>query len=275
MKWKRNFRQSFFSGTLVIHDAQWDDSAADLVEWALLSNCLKSIDFHHCSLNSFPQNLMYCKRLETLNLRGNPLNNLGGSTDYDETKVMSFLRNETILSKDLKLVFIGEASVGKTTLMRKLVNSTEGLETNISTDGVDMGDLLLSGFHFSCWDFGGQALYRYVHQLFLSEKCLALLLFDLRTPENDVIPHLHFWFQSLILRSPSSICLLVGTHSSSFSSSVAEERCRRVFEPLETLYRTVLKGMITVDAISNHNISSLKYSIVKFAQDMVCASFSI
>ena len=63
-------------------------------------------------------------------------------------------------------MLVGEPAAGKTTLVRRLkgeVCSHKLSQTNISTDGIDLGEVVLHGIRFMCWDFGGQEVSLYLY----------------------------------------------------------------------------------------------------------------
>ncbi len=58
-----------------------------------------------------------------------------------------------------KVMVVGEAGVGKTTMLRRLTGWTAADSQKrppIATDGVDLGDLHINGIRFVCWDFAGE-----------------------------------------------------------------------------------------------------------------------
>jgi len=73
------------------------------------------------------------------------------------------------------------------------------------------------------WDFAGQEIYYATHQLFLSERSVFLIVFNLASPMHNYIK---FWLESVHKRAPGSPVVLVGTHAD-------DERCSE--EYLETI----------------------------------------
>ena len=61
--------------------------------------------------------------------------------------------------RTIKLLVVGEAAVGKTTLLLSLQrHNTKQAIKPLATDGVDLGELILEDAHFICYDFAGQVL---------------------------------------------------------------------------------------------------------------------
>ena len=60
--------------------------------------------------------------------------------------------------RTIKLLVVGDAAVGKTTLVMTLRgHNTKDLKS-IATDGIDMGDIMINDVNFTCYDFAGQVL---------------------------------------------------------------------------------------------------------------------
>jgi GTPase SAR1 family protein len=96
---------------------------------------------------------------------------------------------------DVKLLFIGEGNVGKTSLLRQLAGAQEeGGRTarraaalpNVATDGIDIVPWARPAGRpsFRAWDFAGQRDYLLTHQYFLTGRAVYLVVFNaaLRTP---------------------------------------------------------------------------------------------
>ena len=114
----------------------------------------------------------------------------------------------------MKLMLVGYANRGKTTLVARLQGKEYGDE---STVGVDVSEWWYRpsvgrrAFHFSIWDFGGQEEYYATHQCFLSQRSLYLLLFNLKHGDKGV-EELRPWLNNIALRAPCSCVIIIGTH---------------------------------------------------------------
>ena len=114
----------------------------------------------------------------------------------------------------MKLMLVGYANRGKTTLVARLQGKEYGDE---STVGVDVSEWWYRpsvgrrAFHFSIWDFSGQEEYYATHQCFLSQHSLYLLLFNLKHGDKGV-EELRPWLNNIALRAPRSCVIIIGTH---------------------------------------------------------------
>lgn len=98
-----------------------------------------------------------------------------------------------------KMLIVGEARVGKTSLRTKLENvdsdlpheydTTHGIDITIHKDSftTDDGHPFISHI----WDFGGQVIYHATHQFFLTKRSLYILVDDSSRDDVD----LDYWFQ--------------------------------------------------------------------------------
>ncbi|HET8774519.1 MAG TPA: COR domain-containing protein [Thermoanaerobaculia bacterium] len=88
-----------------------------------------------------------------------------------------------------KLILVGRGEVGKTSLVRRLVeNDFRGDESK--TQGINIATWpVLSGansFRLNIWDFGGQEIMHATHQFFLTERSLYLLVLNGREGGEDL-----------------------------------------------------------------------------------------
>ncbi len=159
-----------------------------------------------------------------LNLYGNPLESppveivmQGPSAvrNYFEQ-----LAKESLLLLESKLLIVGGGEVGKTTLMRKLLDNVfvvvPGQEP--TTHGIKIKPWRLScslendtqpsrDISLSIWDFGGQAIYHSTHQFFLTKRSLYLFVWEARK-EEDTGPF-DYWLNIIKLLSDNSPVIVV------------------------------------------------------------------
>jgi internalin A len=97
---------------------------------------------------------------------------------------------------EIKVLFVGEAKAGKTSLMHRLLdNSFNPLESQ--TDGIHIEDFKfdeletfqnqtqLHGITAYFWDFGGQEIMSSTHQFFMTKRSLYLLVLEARKDEKS------------------------------------------------------------------------------------------
>lgn len=123
---------------------------------------------------------------------------------------------------EAKLIILGEAGAGKTSLAHKIENpdyelregekSTEGIDviryrfpTTIHTreDGKEKAQQ--RNFQVNIWDFGGQEIYHATHQFFLTRRSVYVLVCDDRKEDTDF----SYWLHVVEMLSDASPLLIV------------------------------------------------------------------
>lgn len=117
----------------------------------------------------------------------------------------------------VRAIFIGDGAVGKTSLIRRLHGEpiVEGKET--MTPGIEIKQWSLpdSDIKARFWDFGGQVMSHSMHQFFLRERCLYILLVDAgserekreHTTAND---RAEYWLEHIKAFGNAASVMLVG-----------------------------------------------------------------
>ena len=102
-----------------------------------------------------------------------------------DNKIPAYQKPQKFISA--KVVLMGESGVGKTALAHRLSqdeyiipDSTHGM--NVFPIDFDFNDSKLIKKEILLWDLAGQDDYRLIHQLFIDETALALILFN---PQSD------------------------------------------------------------------------------------------
>lgn len=89
---------------------------------------------------------------------------------------------------EVKVIFLGEASAGKTSLVKRLLgedfdskeSQTHGIRIRKAPFAMDDGDTVTAHL----WDFGGQEVMHATHQFFLSQRSVYVLLLNSRNDDQ-------------------------------------------------------------------------------------------
>jgi len=154
---------------------------------------------------------------------------------------------------EAKLIIVGEAGAGKTTLAKKIKNPEYQLESQErSTEGIDVvrwsfpaavrvkrdgrEELHQTDFKVSIWDFGGQEIYHSTHQFFLTRRSLYVLVADDRKEDTDF----NWWLQVVELLSDRSPLLIVQNEKQDRQRDIDLGSLRAHFLNLGEAFRTNL-----------------------------------
>ena len=197
----------------------------DLCEISDSITRLKNLSWFQVSENpnihTIPEDLALLDKLQTFSFEGCQIADevLKLRSDKGSAKniqrYLSAKREGKSAWRRMKLMFMGESNAGKTSLVRALARSGQGICSNkyagvmryairqhhdmekleqerkgmpeLSTVGVDLNDWFypkdnsdpkMPPIWFDTWDFAGQEVYQITHQYFISRRCLYLLVFN-------------------------------------------------------------------------------------------------
>ena len=220
-----------------------------------------------------PSEMGQLTSLFDLNLKGlNDINDPPKSIQKDPVSCVRYLNNKRRCPQSfyrMKLMLVGCANRGKTTLVACLQGRRCGNEATVGVDISEWSYRTNIGrptFYFSIWDFGGQKEYYATHQCFLSQESLYLLLFNLRHGREGV-KELQPWLNNLALRVPQSCVIIVGTHLDEMRNENVGEilaYVNTIAEPFQNRLRIV--DVLAVGLKNNiRNVSTLKNAIYNHA----------
>ena len=113
--------------------------------------------------------------------------------------LLEFEKGDNKRLNEARIIILGDKGVGKTSLARKLRDLNAPMPEPIeSTKGVDTTLWKISkekeSLNVYIWDFAGHAVTHAVHQFFLSERCLYIVVNDGRKEKRD---RLEYWLDHM------------------------------------------------------------------------------
>ncbi len=242
---------------------------------------LKQLWLSKNELTALPESLRRVSGLEHLYLHGNealdiPPEVLGPTfedifrTPREPAKPADILayyfrsRRETRRRlNEAKILIVGQGAVGKTSLVKMLVDSQKCDEHEAKTEGIDIvkwqvparkDETAKDGeIRLNVWDFGGQEIMHATHQFFLTKRSLYLLVLDARKGENEC--NIHYWLK--IIQSyggDSPVLVVTNKHEDAHHLDLNETRLQRDYAPN-------VKGFFKVSCMTGNGIAKLRAAI--------------
>ncbi len=169
-------------------------------------------------ITSLPAEMTNLSNLQVLDLRNNYLNIppeiLENRTNPNS--IISYYFNTASIPNDektplraAKLLLVGQGSVGKTSVVNRLVKNIFNPDEN-KTDGINITrwKTLDSKYDLNVWDFGGQEIMHATHQFFLTRRAIYLLVIDVRL--DEVGNRLDYWLKTIESFGGESPIIIVG-----------------------------------------------------------------
>jgi len=231
------------------------------------------------ALNNLPTEIGELESLKKFRIENNPLNELAKDVVWEMMRkgskvVLSYLRQRRMESSwsQMKLMFLGQEGVGKTSLIRCFVRQSKD-EANqlsgdtVSTDGIQIGSWKVDqALTFSIWDFGGQAVFYPTHQFFLTNRSVYLLVFKMSDPNS--VKRISYWLKKVKTITTEKVAvLIVGTHLDACEPSVVESTMNSLKKSFPSIYNPEVKGFYAVSCKSKKGLSTLKKALKQAARD--------
>ena len=230
-----------------------------------LSNLFR-LDLDGNRLTNLPENITKLSKLKELSIRNNPLDTppieIANKGIEDIREYFRQLKEEgREYIYEAKLLIVGEAGAGKTTLANKIHCPVYKMQDNqASTEGIDVikwSFPLLEKereFKVNIWDFGGQEIYHATHQFFLTKRSLYTLVVDSRKEDTDF----YYWLNLVELLSDNSPLLIIKNEKQDRKRDINERALRGQFTNLAETLATNLKTNRGLEEI----ITNVKHYIV-------------
>ncbi|MHC1596479.1 MAG: COR domain-containing protein [Candidatus Syntropharchaeales archaeon] len=179
--------------------------------------CLTTLDLRDNQLTALPPEIAELTCLTEFDLIGNPLPippEILAKKDEPATIINYYLQHEAGEKKPMneaKMLLVGQGSVGKTSLVKRLLKDdfdlheekTEGIEIEEWQVTVDDQEIRLN-----VWDFGGQEIMHATHQFFLTKRSLYLLVLDARLGDEE--NRIEYWLKIIKSFGGDSPIIIVG-----------------------------------------------------------------
>ena len=219
---------------------------------AQLSN-LTELSLHSNQITEIPQAIAQLKSLRSLDLRHNPLpiptetlaysKKEGFRTVFPPEKLFNYLQElrsgEKRQLNEAKLLLIGQGSVGKTSLINRLLYNRYNPNES-QTDGLNVTEWPLEvnskTIRLNVWDFGGQEIYHATHQFFLTKRSLYILTCNCRTSEDE--NRLEYWLKLIKSFGGESPVIIVGNKADEQPLDINRKALRDKYPNIKAIIET-------------------------------------
>ncbi len=162
------------------------------------------------------------------------------------------LEKDSIRFLHAKVLLVGQGDVGKTTLMKKILdpdhtiepgkeNTTEGIDIQPWSLQCTLDDGSSEDITVNFWDFGGQEIYHSTHQFFLTKRSLYLLVWDARKEEDPRA--FDYWLEIVRLLGKESPVIMVMNKSDQRVANIDEKTIEEKFPNIENFHKiSCVKG---------------------------------
>lgn len=198
---------------------------------------LRKLYLYDNHLTSLPTEIGWLTELKELDVSGNPLKSPPPEIVWQGLEaIKSYLRALAEGEQQewvSKMILVGEGGVGKTSLLKRLLD--EGFDLNEeTTHGLQVRSLELDHpskvdvrMCLNTWDFGGQDILHATHQFFLTNQSLFVLVWNARNGWQQ--GKLYYWLDVVKARAPQSPVLIVATHTENWPANLPYEDIRNKY----------------------------------------------
>ncbi|HRI33062.1 MAG TPA: COR domain-containing protein, partial [Saprospiraceae bacterium] len=225
---------------------------------------LHTLRLNSNKFKSIPDEINLLPALKHLYLYDNPIKNVPKELIGIREDVYAMVQ-QWFMDKDdgesfiyeAKLILVGEAEAGKTTLSEKLrdpsypLNPTQPMTKGIVVNKWEFPYTESQMFCANIWDFGGQDIMHATHRYFLTERSLYVLVVDVRAEKTDF----YYWLNTIELFSGKSPVIIVMNEKHSYRKELSNSIIER--------FKDTIVGIFDVNLKDNEGLEKLSVNIKK------------
>ncbi len=222
---------------------------------AKLTN-LRELNLSYNQITEIPEAIAKLTNLRELHLDDNKITEIPLEilNSRDAQKIFHYLRQIRISGTrplhEAKLLLVGQGSVGKTSLIQRLIHNkydqnqpqTDGLNVETWNVQVNSKDIRLN-----VWDFGGQEIYHATHQFFLTKRSLYLLVCNCRTSEEE--NRIEYWLKLIESFGEQSPVIIIGNKKDEQPLDINRKALREKYPNIQAIIETSCQDNIGIDEL--------------------------
>jgi len=233
-------------------------------EIAQLSNLI-SLSLNNNTLSQLPAKIAQLIHLTWLDLRYNPLPIPPEilRKHNDPATILNFyteyLTGQKQRLNEAKLLIVGQGSVGKTSLVNRLLHDRFNPHEN-KTEGISINSWQVEKIHLNVWDFGGQEIMHATHQFFLTKRSLYLLVLDTRLREEE--NRLDYWLKIIQSFGGNSPAIVVGNKTDQQALDLDQRGLQGKYPNIKAFVETSCRngqGINTLKATITQEVNQLEH----------------
>jgi internalin A len=159
---------------------------------------------------------------------------------------------------EAKVLFVGQGSVGKTSLIKRLItgeynpqeNKTEGIDINKWKVMVNEREVQLN-----VWDFGGQEIMHATHQFFLTKRSLYVLVLDSRLEKEE--NRVDYWLEKIKSFGGDSPVIIVGNKTDQHPLDINQGGLSKKYTNIKAFYEVSCQTEKNIDKLRDGLIEEI------------------
>ncbi|MGW5238634.1 COR domain-containing protein [Monashia sp. NPDC004114] len=238
---------------------------------------LQCVALENNNISEIPDDLQRPTNLKYLGLSGNLLQlppEILEDASSPET-IWGYLAQARLATRPLdeaKLLIVGEGSVGKTSLVRRVIG--QGFDAyEKKTEGIEVTKLSLpvsgSEVTLNVWDFGGQEIMHATHQFFLTRRSIYMVVLDARQGEDQ--NRIEYWLKLVNSFSGGSPVIVVGNKCEDFGLDIDRRGLKAKYPNIVAFLETSCATNMGIDELRRQLIETI--ASLDHVHDLLPASF--